>query len=184
MGYDLYSAEATRVPARGWTLVDTQISIAVPQDTYGQVVPQSGLASQCAIDIGAGVIDPNYHGVVFVLLLNHNNHDFEVNVGDRIAQLILEQISTLVVVEVPDFGTVPSSPNTPSLKTADFERSPSFEIKDMTPWQTSPSPLAPRVRLPVNQVIGDHNPCPKTQTPTQRHWGQTPIYPAGTLRVF
>ena len=143
VGYDLYSAEATRVPAQGWTLIDTQLLIAVPQDTYGRVAPRSGLASQCAIDVGAGVIDPDYRGVVFVLLLNHNDHDFEVNIGDRIAQLVLERISTPAVVEVLDFDTMPSSPSTPFLETADLERSPSFEIEDTTPRWMSPSPPAP-----------------------------------------
>ena len=168
VGYNLYSVEATRVPARGRTLVNIQISIVVPQDTYGRVAPRSGLASRCTIDVGAGVIDPNYCRVVFILLLNHNNHNFEVNVGDRIAQLVLERISTLAVVKVLDFDTMPSSPNTPFLETADFERSPLFEIEDTTSQRTSPSPPAPRVQLLVNQVIGDRNPCPETWTPTKK----------------
>ena len=36
-GYDLYSAERKTVPAQGQALVDTQISIAVPEGTYGRV---------------------------------------------------------------------------------------------------------------------------------------------------
>ena len=157
-----------RVLARGRTLIDTQISIAVPQDTYSRVVPRSGLASRYAIDVGAGVIDPDYQGVVFVLLLNHNNHNFKVNIGNQITQLVLKQISTPAVVEVLDFNTMPSSPNTLNLKTPDFKRSPLFKIEDATPQQTSPNPPTPRVRLPVNQVISDHDPCPKTQTPTKK----------------
>ena len=96
-----------------------------------------------------------------MLLLNHNDHDFKVNVGDRIAQLILERISTPTVVEVLDFDTVPSSPNSPFPKTADGERSPAFEIEDMALPQTSLSSPAPRVRLLVNQVLGDRDPCPE-----------------------
>ena len=167
-GYDLYSAEATRVPARGRTLIDTQISVAVPQGTYGRVAPQSGLASRCAIDIGAGVIDPDYWGILHVLLLNHNDHDFEVNVGDRIAQLVLERVSTPTVVKVLDFNTMPSSPNSPVLETADCDQSPALEIEDKAPQRVSPSSPAPRVRLPVNQVLGDRDPCPETRVPTQR----------------
>ena len=83
-------------------------------------------------------------------------------------QLILERISTPAVVEVLDFDTMPSSPSTPSLETADLERSPSFEIEDTTPRRMSPSPPAPRVRLPINPVVGGRDPCPETQTPTQR----------------
>jgi dUTP pyrophosphatase len=69
------------------------------------------------IDTGAGVVDADYRGVVFVLLFNHSDTDFEgmrsslspsvshndamsVQEGDRVAQLILERIFTPDVVEV------------------------------------------------------------------------------------
>ncbi|KAF9057433.1 dUTPase-like protein [Panaeolus papilionaceus] len=101
-GYDLYSAEKKVIPAGGKALVDTQISIAVPPGTYGRVAPRSGLASKFMIATGAGVIDADYRGVVFVLLFNHSDKDFEVQEGDRIAQLIIERIYTPEVQEVDD----------------------------------------------------------------------------------
>ncbi|EPQ59618.1 dUTP diphosphatase [Gloeophyllum trabeum ATCC 11539] len=101
-GYDLYSAEKKTIPARGKALVDTQISIAVPAGTYGRVAPRSGLASKFMIDTGAGVIDADYRGVVFVLLFNHSDKDFQVQEGDRVAQLIIEKIQTPEVLEVDD----------------------------------------------------------------------------------
>ncbi|KAI0068959.1 dUTP diphosphatase [Artomyces pyxidatus] len=101
-GYDLYSAEKKVIPAHGKALVDTQISIAVPAGTYGRVAPRSGLASKFMIDTGAGVIDADYRGVVFVLLFNLSDKDFTVEEGDRIAQLIIEKIETPAVLEVDD----------------------------------------------------------------------------------
>ncbi|KAI0761711.1 dUTPase-like protein [Irpex lacteus] len=101
-GYDLYSAENKIVPAHGKALIDTQISVAVPAGTYGRVAPRSGLASKFMIDTGAGVIDADYRGVVFVLLFNLSDKDFEVKEGDRIAQLIIERIYTPEVLEVQD----------------------------------------------------------------------------------
>ncbi|KAJ4472192.1 dUTPase-like protein [Lentinula aciculospora] len=101
-GYDLYSAEKKTVPAHGKALVDTQISIAVPAGHYGRVAPRSGLASKFMIDTGAGVVDADYRGVVFVLLFNLSNKDFEVEPGDRIAQLIIEKIHTPEILEVED----------------------------------------------------------------------------------
>ncbi|KAG2152862.1 dUTP pyrophosphatase [Suillus clintonianus] len=99
-GYDLYSAEKKVIPAHGKALVDTQLSIAVPVGTYGRVAPRSGLASKFMIDTGAGVIDADYRGVVFVLLFNLSDKDFQVEEGDRIAQLIMERIYTPEVMEV------------------------------------------------------------------------------------
>jgi len=101
-GYDLYSAEKKIVPAKSKALVDTQLSIAVPEGTYGRVAPRSGLASKFMIDTGAGVIDADYRGVVFVLLFNFSDKDFIIEEGDRIAQLIIEKIETPAICEVDD----------------------------------------------------------------------------------
>ncbi|WWC97410.1 hypothetical protein V866_004289 [Kwoniella sp. B9012] len=101
-GYDLYSAEEKVIPARGKALIDLQISIAVPEGTYGRVAPRSGLASKHSIDTGAGVIDADYRGPVMVLLFNLSDDDFTVKKGDRVAQLILEKIVLADIAEVDD----------------------------------------------------------------------------------
>ncbi|KAF7545392.1 hypothetical protein G7Z17_g9216 [Cylindrodendrum hubeiense] len=103
-GYDIYAARDTTIPARGKALVDTDISMAIPEGTYGRIAPRSGLASKNFIDTGAGVIDADYRGQVKVLLFNHAESDFEIKEGDRIAQLILERIYTPEVVEVQELA--------------------------------------------------------------------------------
>ncbi|KAL9246996.1 hypothetical protein vseg_020470 [Gypsophila vaccaria] len=104
-GYDLSSAVETKVPARGKALVATDLSIAVPEGTYARVAPRSGLTWKHSIDVGAGVIDADYRGPVGVILFNHSDVDFEVKVGDRIAQLIIEKIMTPEVFEVEDLDS-------------------------------------------------------------------------------
>ncbi|OAL22055.1 deoxyuridine 5'-triphosphate nucleotidohydrolase [Fonsecaea multimorphosa] len=99
-GYDLYASRPTTIPQRGKALVSTDLSIATPEGTYGRIAPRSGLASKHFIDTGAGVIDADYRGEVKVLLFNHSEVDFQVNKGDRIAQLVLERIYTPEIVEV------------------------------------------------------------------------------------
>jgi deoxyuridine 5'-triphosphate nucleotidohydrolase len=76
-GYDMYAAVEKVVPARGKALVSTGISIAVPEGTYGRVAPRSGLASKFSIHTGAGVVDADYRGEVFVLLFNLGDADFK-----------------------------------------------------------------------------------------------------------
>ncbi|KAF5747104.1 deoxyuridine 5'-triphosphate nucleotidohydrolase [Tripterygium wilfordii] len=101
-GYDLSSAIDAKVPARGKSLIQTDLSIAVPEGTYARIAPRSGLAWKHSIDVGAGVIDADYRGPVGVILFNHSDVDFQVGVGDRIAQLIIEKIMTPAVVELED----------------------------------------------------------------------------------
>ena len=76
--------------------------MAIPEGHYGRVAPRSGLAVKNFIDVGAGVIDCDYRGALGVVLFNHSADDFHIKPGDRIAQLIIEKISTPDVVEVDD----------------------------------------------------------------------------------
>ncbi|KAK6523499.1 Deoxyuridine 5'-triphosphate nucleotidohydrolase [Arthrobotrys megalospora] len=101
-GYDLYASEDTVVPKGGKVLVETGLSMAVPDGCYGRVAPRSGLASKNFIDTGAGVIDADYRGPVKILLFNHSDVDFEIKEGDRVAQLILEKIYTPEITVVED----------------------------------------------------------------------------------
>eukprot|EP00242_Pyramimonas_sp_CCMP2087_P018582 CAMPEP_0198209828 /NCGR_PEP_ID=MMETSP1445-20131203/17758_1 /TAXON_ID=36898 /ORGANISM="Pyramimonas sp., Strain CCMP2087" /LENGTH=168 /DNA_ID=CAMNT_0043883723 /DNA_START=123 /DNA_END=629 /DNA_ORIENTATION=- len=101
-GYDLSSAYDYTVPARGKEIVLTDLSIAIPEGTYARIAPRSGLAAKHSIDVGAGVVDADYRGNVGVILFNFSDKDFAVKAGDRVAQMILERISTPEVVEVDD----------------------------------------------------------------------------------
>ena len=78
----------------------TGLSLSFPSGLYARIAPSSGLALKKFIDVGAGVVDADYRGEVGVVLFNHGDQDFEVKMGDRIAQLILEKISTPKVEEV------------------------------------------------------------------------------------
>jgi len=99
-GYDLSAAESLRVPANGKAIVPTDLAIALPPGVYGRIAPRSGLAWKHHIATAAGVIDADYRGPVGVVLFNHSQVDFQIEAGDRVAQLILEKIAIADVVEV------------------------------------------------------------------------------------
>ena len=61
---------------------------------------RSSLSWKHHIDVGAGVVDRDYRGNVGVVLFNLSSTDYQVQWGDRIAQLIVEKISTPSLVEV------------------------------------------------------------------------------------
>ncbi|EKX38634.1 hypothetical protein GUITHDRAFT_96884 [Guillardia theta CCMP2712] len=100
VGYDVYSAAATVVKGRSSAVVGTGVAVAIPRGCYGRIAPRSGLAVKNSIDVGAGVIDPDYRGEVKVLLFNHGDEDFAIEPGMRIAQLILEVCATPPVAVV------------------------------------------------------------------------------------
>ena len=81
-------------------LVPTGVKLALPKGTYGRVAPRSGLAFNHHIDVGAGVVDEDYRGEVKVLLFNFGENDYKVKPGDRIAQLVCQEISS--TTEMPE----------------------------------------------------------------------------------
>ena len=83
------------------TLNGTGVAIVLPPGVYGRVALRSGLAVKHGIQVGAGVVDPDYTGEVKVVLFNHGDKDFEVKRrGERIAQLVLERCETPGVEEI------------------------------------------------------------------------------------
>jgi len=99
-GYDLYSVEEITIPVGKTACIDIGIALGIPKDHYGRIAERSGLALKHSITVGGGVIDRDYRGPIKVILHNHGKEDLSVKIGDRIAQLILERITTPDVVEV------------------------------------------------------------------------------------
>ena len=102
-GADLHSAEALVLAPGERALVGTGVSIALPDGYAAFVVPRSGLAVKHGITIvnSPGTVDAGYRGEIKVCLLNTDSTaPFEIQVGDRIAQLIVAPVSRAVFVPV------------------------------------------------------------------------------------
>lgn len=103
-GADLRASEAAVVPARGRVMVATGTSIALPNGWVGLVHPRSGLAAKSGITLlnTPGTIDAGYRGEIKVIMFNTTDTDFEVHIGDRIAQLVFQKAPQAVFVEVEE----------------------------------------------------------------------------------
>jgi dUTP pyrophosphatase len=101
-GYDLHAAEGASIAPGERASVGTGVAVEIPSGHAGLVVPRSGLAARHGISVvnGPGLIDSGYRGEVRVLLLNTDGeHAFEVEPGDRIAQLVVVQVAAPELVE-------------------------------------------------------------------------------------
>jgi dUTP pyrophosphatase len=101
-GYDLTASEECVVPAGNRKMVKTGVKCVLPANTYGRIASRSGLSLKHGIEVGAGVVDEDYTNELMVILYNHGEDDFEVKVGHRIAQLVIEKIvypTTLVEID-------------------------------------------------------------------------------------
>lgn len=81
-------------------LIKTGVAMAIPAGYYGRIAPRSGLAYKQGIDIMAGVIDGDYRGEVGAILINFGDKSFNVNTGDRVAQMIFERYAPAYAYQV------------------------------------------------------------------------------------
>lgn len=102
-GVDLHArADVTLAPGQR-ELVATGVAIALPAGYAAFVHPRSGLAARHGITIvnAPGTVDAGYRGEILVNLLNTDRETgFTVRRGDRIAQLVVQQVTTPRFVEV------------------------------------------------------------------------------------
>lgn len=92
-GMDLTSASRKSIIINPLTteLIPTNLIIEIPAGYEGQIRPRSGLALKHNIGIinSPGTIDADYRGELKILLTNFGKEPFNVNFGERIAQLVI-----------------------------------------------------------------------------------------------
>ena len=107
-GCDLLSAGQTVLePGGGRGLISTGIAIALPEGYAAFIQPRSGLALKHGVTClnTPGLIDSGYRGELKVLLVNTDPKvPFEVNRGERIAQLVIQKVEQAEFVATEDLS--------------------------------------------------------------------------------
>jgi dUTP pyrophosphatase len=98
--FDLRSRVDVVIPSGKITLVPTGVFMELPVGYEAQVRPRSGLALKHGITVlnTPGTIDAGYRGEVGVILINAGENDFSIARGDRIAQMVIQQLSDVQLV--------------------------------------------------------------------------------------
>ena len=90
-GWDLYSSETVSIPAGATVLVSTGVAMAIPKSYVGLIWDRSSMGVK-GVHRHAGVIDSGYRGEVKVCLHNTTKETYHVERGDRIAQLLIQEV--------------------------------------------------------------------------------------------
>jgi dUTP pyrophosphatase len=103
-GMDLFSVEKYLLKPMERCLVSTGVKFEIPLGYEIQIRPRSGLALKKGISMpnSPGTIDSGYRGEIEVIIINHGNEDFEINPGDRIAQIILNKVENIEIEEADE----------------------------------------------------------------------------------
>ena len=94
-GFDLFADDEAWIFAKERQTIKTGISFDMPDNMAGLIWPRSGLSVKKGIDVLAGVVDSGYRGEIMVCLYNTSNEDVEIKRGDRIAQIIFQEVPAI-----------------------------------------------------------------------------------------
>ena len=130
-GYDIYAAETVILEPQQKTLVATDVAVNIPQGYVGLLTSRSGVSSKTHLVVETGKIDAGFQGHMKINVKNDrefalcNEHElwdisetplekstttkvysqgsYQINKGDRLAQLLIVPIATPELQEVNEF---------------------------------------------------------------------------------
>ena len=85
--FDLLAAENTSLDSWASGSISTGLKLKIPNDFFGKIYSRSGQFLRERLTVEAGIIDPDFRGVLKVLMFNHSSNVYSVKVGQRIAQI-------------------------------------------------------------------------------------------------
>lgn len=105
-GLDLFSAVDHELKPGSLYAVPTGIQTAIPSGFVGLIWDKSGLSLQ-GVHRLAGVVDSGYRGEIQVVLVNLGSETFRVKQGMKIAQMLLQEVTVVSVVEADELDETP-----------------------------------------------------------------------------
>ncbi len=95
------------IPPLGRVIIKTGLFIEIPIGYEAQVRPRSGLAIKKGITVlnSPGTIDADYRGEIGVILVNLSNDFFDIENGERIAQLVIAKHERADWIEVQELSS-------------------------------------------------------------------------------
>lgn len=105
-GMDLYSIEDVVLEPGEFVSIRTGLVFELPEGFEAQIRPRSGLALKHGVTVlnAPGTIDSGYRGEICVILINHSKKPFEVKKGMRIAQIVIQKVLSVRLVECEEIS--------------------------------------------------------------------------------
>ena len=181
-GLDIATYQDIQIPPGALIKASTGISVALPTNTCGRLLPRSGNTVKKQVDVKAGVIDADYTGELQVLLHNFGEQTQHFQAGDNIAQLVIESINmstpTAWTDNIPQtergsngFGSSDNrTSTTPPTESATSSTPPNDMNPSVDQLILSPHPFGPAITVDC-MVKGDH-PCLGLELDTETQEGR------------
>jgi dUTP pyrophosphatase len=95
-GFDLRANQKFTLEPGDYAMISTGLYFELPSNLEMQIRPRSGLAAKYGVTVlnSPGTIDSDYRGEIKIVLINHGNTNFDINIGDRIAQAVIATVTS------------------------------------------------------------------------------------------
>jgi len=108
-GMDIHSVEETVLAPGKWAAIRTGLVLGMEHldpNVEIQIRPRSGLALNHGVTVlnSPGTIDRDYTGEIKVILINHSEVPYKINVGDRIAQMVMSTHSRQILIPITELS--------------------------------------------------------------------------------
>lgn len=109
-GLDIFSTIDCVLQKREVKAIPTGIKVAIPEGYVGLIWDKSGVSLE-GVHRLAGVVDSGYRGEVKIVMANLSDEPFSIEKGMKIAQLLIQPVVEVEVIEVEDLEATPRGEN-------------------------------------------------------------------------
>ncbi len=103
-GMDIFSIEDCTIKPGERKTLHTGISYELEPGFVSLIWDKSGLASKHGLTTLGGVIEHNYRGELMIILLNTSDVEYHVEKGDKIAQMLIQPVTTAKIEEANELS--------------------------------------------------------------------------------
>lgn len=102
--FDLAACEDVLLCPGETKIIPTGLALEIPVGFVGNIRDRSGMAAKHALHTLAGIIDSNYRGEIGIVMTNLSQVDYQIKVGDRVAQMLIQKIEIAEFEEVEELS--------------------------------------------------------------------------------
>ena len=100
-GFDIEASDDVTLWPSKSEVIPTGIRVEIPSGYELQIRPRSSLAGKgIYVANSPGTIDSDYRGIIGIILVWMGQGPYNIKKGDRIAQLVLQSVPSMKLVEV------------------------------------------------------------------------------------
>lgn len=105
VGFDIRAIEDVSLQPYEQKTIKTGIAIEIPEGHVGLIRDRAGIVTKMGVHTAAGTFDPGYRGEISIVMVNFGDEEVEIEIGMRIAQMIVIPVTKVKIQEVKSLSS-------------------------------------------------------------------------------